>query len=71
MKPRASQATKRASTLRATLNRRKSVVRKGDADGDELNEFGRPIDPRFVTKAFKNLESSPFSFEDIESKCSQ
>lgn len=27
------------------MNRRKSVARKGDADGDELNEFGRPIDP--------------------------
>ena len=55
--------------MRATLNRRKSVARKGDADGDELNEFGRPIDPRFVTKAFQNLEFSRRPFEDIESIC--
>ena len=33
--------------MRAMANRRKSVTRKGDADGDELNEFGRPIDPRY------------------------
>ena len=54
--------------MRATLNRRKSVVRKGDADGDELNEFGRPIDPRFVTKTFWNaleyFSSAPRSYQN-------
>merc|ERR1712168_1692442 len=57
VKPRASQAGKRASTMRATLNRKKSVVRKGDADGDELNEFGRPIDPsKILLKPDDQLE---------------
>ena len=64
MKPRASQAGKRASTMRAMANRRKSVTRKGDADGDELNEFGRPIDPRY----FPDTGYSRISFVDLYSE---
>ena len=32
---------------RQPAGRKKSLVRKGDAENDELNEFGRPIDPRY------------------------